>query len=123
MASRGPGRTRIQLSPAAEAHLAESRLPENVAQLERILERAVAYSAGRVIRKKTIEELMADFERSVAGMREEHRLRERERLLEALEETGGNITHTADRLERSRAAVYRLIAKYDIPLQRRRAAG
>ena len=36
-----------------------------------------------------------------------------------IDQTGGNITHTAEILEKSRAAVYRLIAKHDIPLSRR----
>ncbi len=116
---RSVGRPRIQLSPAALETLAACKLPENIGQLERLLERAVAYSLGKRIRRQTIEDLMADLERTVAGMREEHRLHERERLLETLQETGGNITHTAEILEKSRAAVYRLIAKHDIPLARR----
>ena len=61
---------------------------------------------------------MVDLEDSVASMREERRFLERERLVRTLQETGGNITHTADILERSRAAVYRMIDKYDIPLKR-----
>lgn len=113
------GRPRIQLSPAALTYLETCRFPENLRQLERLLERAVAYSLGKVIRRQTLQELMADLEKTVASMREERQLLERDRLLQALRETGGNITHTADLLEKSRAAVYRLIAKHDIPLSRR----
>jgi DNA-binding NtrC family response regulator len=113
------GRPRVQLSPAALQYLESCRLPENIRLLERLLERAVAYSLGKVIRRQTLKELMADLENTVAGMREEHQLLERERLLKTLQETGGNITYTAEILEKSRAAVYRLIAKHDIPLVRR----
>ncbi len=113
------GRERIQLSPAALKYLEACRFPENLRQLERLLERAVAYSLGKVIRRQTLQELMADLEKTVASMREERQLLERERLLQALRDTGGNITHTAEVLEKSRAAVYRLIAKHDIPLSRR----
>lgn len=116
---RSLGRPRIRLSSAAIAFLERCRMQGNIGQLERLLERAAAYSRGPVIRRQTLEELMAELERTIAGMREEHRLRERERLLQALEESGGNITRTADLLEKSRAAVYRLIARHDIPLVRR----
>jgi len=113
------GRSRIQLSPAALKHLETCRFPENLSQLERLLERAVAYSHGKVIRRQTIQDLMADLEKSIASMREERQLIERERLIRALREAGGNITHAAAALGKSRAAVYRLIDKHDIPLTRR----
>ena len=113
------GRERIQLSPAALKYLESCRFPENLRQLERLLERAVAYSLGKVIRRQTLQELMADLEKTVASMRQDRQLLERERLLQALREAGGNITQTAEILEKSRAAVYRLIAKHDIPLSRR----
>ncbi len=113
------GRPRIELSAAALEYLEECRLPENIGQLERLLERAVAYTLGRVIRDETLRSVMAELERSVAGMRDAYSRRERQRLLDTLDETGGNITHTARRLGKSRAAVYRLIAKHDIALERR----
>jgi DNA-binding NtrC family response regulator len=113
------GRERIQLSPAALKYLESCRLPENLHQLERLLERGVAYSLGKVIRKQTLEELMADLEKTVESMRQERMLHERDKLLDALRQAGGNITKTAQSLEKSRAAVYRLMAKHDIPLARR----
>jgi DNA-binding NtrC family response regulator len=117
---RSVGRPRVQLSPAALTYLETARFPDNIRHLERLLERAVAYSLNKVIRRQTLQELMVELEASVAGMREERQLLDRERLIEALQETGGNITHTAEILDRSRAAIYRLIAKHEIPLQRRR---
>ena len=113
---RSVGRPRVQLSPAALAYLETARFPDNIRHLERLLERAVAYSLNKVIRRQTLQDLMAELESSVAGMREERQLLERERLIEALQETGGNITQTAEILEKSRAAIYRLITKHEIPL-------
>lgn len=113
------GRGRIQLSPAALRHLERGRFPENVRQLERLLERAAAYSPGRTIRRQALQDLMVDLEDSVASMRDERVLLERERLLRTLQETGGNITRTAEILGKSRAAIYRLIEKHDIPLTRK----
>lgn len=113
------GRTRIQLSPAALKYLETCRFSGNLRQVERLLERAVAYSHGRVVRRQTLQELMADFEKSIASMREERQLIERESLIRALREAGGNITHAAEILGKSRPAVYRLIDKFDIPFSRR----
>jgi len=113
------GRERIQLSPAALKYLASCRFPDNLRQLERLLERAVAYSLGKIVRRQTLRELMADLERTVASMREERQRLERDRLLDALRQSGGNITETAELLDKSRSAVYRLINKHDIPLSRR----
>lgn len=112
------GRGRIQLSKAAVSHLERGRFPENVRQLERLLERAVAYSPDRAIRRSTLQDLMVDLEDSIASMRDERLVLERERLLRTLQETGGNITRTADILDKSRAAIYRLIEKHGIPLTR-----
>ena len=43
---------------------------------------------------------------------------ERETLIETLRSTGGNVTRAAERLGRSRAAVYRLAEKHGLPLRR-----
>jgi DNA-binding NtrC family response regulator len=112
------GRSRIQLSPAALKHLETCPFPENIRQLERLLERAAAYSVGRVIRRQTLQDLIVDLEDSVETMRQEKQLLEREKLLRTLQDTGGNITHTAEALKKSRAAIYRLMTKHNIPLTR-----
>lgn len=113
------GRRRVRLSAPATELLVQQRWPGNVRQLERVLERAVAFSKGRDIRRSVVEEVLSDVEESVASIRERRSAEEREALLSALRETGGNVSQTADILRRSRPAVYRLIEKYDIPLLRR----
>jgi DNA-binding NtrC family response regulator len=109
---------RIALSPSAREFVATREWSGNVAQLERLLERAVTFTRGRQIRRQTIEELQADERRTVADIRRIHTAEERERLIRALEETGGNISQAAERLGRSRGAVYRLIQKHGIALRR-----
>jgi DNA-binding NtrC family response regulator len=113
------GRSLMRLSPAAVEYLKAARLPANVHQLQQVLERATAYTRGRVIRKQTIQDVFEDLEDSIASIREQRDALEHQRLIQALQETGANISQTADQLGKSRAAVYRMIHKYGIPLTRR----
>lgn len=112
------GRSQIRLSPAAIEFLKQCRLPGNVGQLHQILDRAVAFSRGRVVRRQTIEDVFRDLEESVASIREHKGVIEHQRLVHALQETGGNISQTANQIGKSRAAVYRMIHKHGIPLTR-----
>jgi DNA-binding NtrC family response regulator len=116
---RSVGR-QIRLSPAASSYLAAQRWPGNVAQLERVLERAVTYSRGKQIRRETVADVFDELSESLDSIRERGALRERQELLNALEQSGGNISRAAERLGKSRAAVYRLIDKHGIPQSRSR---
>ena len=111
---------KIRLSPAANSFLAEQRWPGNVSQLARVLERAVSYSRGRQIRREVVAECFGDLADSLDTIRQRGSIREREELMHALETTRGNISRTAEKLDKSRAAVYRLIEKHGISLQRTR---
>jgi DNA-binding NtrC family response regulator len=110
----------LRLSPAARDFVASRRWPGNVRQLERVMERAITFTRGRQIRRGLIEELLAESEESLASIRARRLSLERVSLLRALQETEGNVSHAAERLGRSRPAVYRLIAKHGIPLARER---
>lgn len=112
------GRSMMRLSPASIETLQAARLPGNVEQLAHVLERAMAFTRGRVIRKQTLQEAMHDGENSLASIRQQKEAAEHQRLLEAINETGANISQTAELLGKSRAAVYRMIHKYGIPLSR-----
>ena len=110
----------IPLSRAAILFVSGRRWPGNAAQLDQVLERAVSYSRGRQVRKRTIEEIALETEESLDGIRARELSRERIDLIRRLQESGGNITRVAEDLSRSRAAVYRLMSKHGIPLERRR---
>ena len=107
---------RARLSPSAKNFLSSRPWPGNVAELEGFLQRAVAFSHDRSIRRELLVEIAGDQEDGLRSMRRQQVARDREELLRVLSETGGNISHTAERMGRSRAAIYRLIAKFEIPL-------
>jgi DNA-binding NtrC family response regulator len=111
-------RNGMHLSSSAREFLKTERWPGNVEQLERVLEKAVAFSSSTEISKKSIEEVLGDLQESLASIRERRSAQDREELLKAIHETGGNISQTANMLGRSRSAVYRLIARHGIRLTR-----
>ena len=119
------GRERVRLSPRAVELLAQSPWPGNLRELEDVIGRAIVFSPAPVIGRALVEDVMAERGESVGGIRAEHALRERERLLEELRSTGGNVARTAEVLGKTRTAIYRLIARHGIPLSwhRRRVAG
>jgi len=109
---------RVTLSPAARRFLMRQRWPGNAGQLEQLLERSIAFTRGRLVRRKTVQDVLAELAESLDSIREHHSVLERESLIRAIHEAGGNITRTAETLGKSRGAVYRLIQKHDIPLRR-----
>jgi DNA-binding NtrC family response regulator len=112
------GRRRARISSASLSFLAELPWPGNVAELAKVLERSLAYSRGREISRRAVEDVVADLSESLASLRASRERRQREALVEALHRTGGNITQAADQLGKSRSAVYRLIGKYGVRLGR-----
>ena len=111
---------RVKLSPAALRFLTSQPFPGNVSQLEDVITRCIAFTRGGFIRREVVEEVITEQEESLETIREQHADRERRELIQAIRETGGNISRTAKRLGRSRAAVYRLIEKHQIPVRSRR---
>ncbi len=112
---------RVALTRASRVLLASHRWPGNVTQLERVVERAIAFAPDGDLRRETIEGVLAETSESLGRLRERREARERLELLEALREAEGNVTHTAERLGKSRAAVYRMIEKFGISLSAPRA--
>jgi len=120
---RAVGREHVRLSPRAVELLASCSWPGNVRELEDVVGRSIVFSSAPVIGRAMVEDVLAERGESVGGIRADHALRERERLLEELRSTGGNVARTAEALGKTRTAVYRLIARHGIPLSwhRRRA--
>ncbi|MDR2588758.1 MAG: sigma-54 dependent transcriptional regulator [Spirochaetales bacterium] len=112
-----------KISPEALKKLMDYEFPGNVRELENILERAVIYSQGGLIRPEDIEG--RPFARTPAPPREEGLpasedggllLRDAERGLieKALREHGGNRTHAAAALGISRRTIIYKIREYGI---------
>jgi DNA-binding NtrC family response regulator len=106
---------RAGLSEASKAFLAERSWPGNALQLERFLERALAFNDGCVLRRDQLAELCDERPEALGRLRAFQLSREKDELHCALREAGGNISRAAERLSRSRASVYRLIQKYGVP--------
>lgn len=104
----------VRLSPASREFLAGQSLPGNARELELLLERAVAFCSGPVIRTDLLQQVLAEAGESLGRVRDRRGRREREALLEALEASGGNITQAAERLGKSRSSVYRLLEKHGL---------
>jgi DNA-binding NtrC family response regulator len=119
--ARELGRPEHTLSEEALEALRSTRWPGNVAELRRVVERALAFSAGDEVSGEEIRAVLGEVRMSVAVLRERHRSEEREALLRALSEHGGNIARAAQQLGRSRAALYRLAHKHGVALQNKRA--
>jgi DNA-binding NtrC family response regulator len=115
---RGVGRRGMRLSAEAADLLVRRKWPGNVRELEATLERAIAFSRSRDLRRSVLEDVLAETEESLASIRRHRSEVEREALLAAIRTTGGNVTQTAELLGKSRSAIYRLIEKHGIPLDR-----
>lgn len=110
------GRGGVRLSAAAVKLLQTQAWPGGVKQLAKVLERAIAFTRGREIPKRAVKDVLTEFDETVASIRALHQAQERAALLRAIRETGGNVAQAAERLGRSRTAIYRLIAKHGIRL-------
>jgi Nif-specific regulatory protein len=110
------GREGACFSPRAVELLTHCHWPGNVRELEDVIGRAIVFSPHPVIGRALVLDVLAERSESVDAMRTGHALRVRERLIEALRASGGNVTHTAEALGKTRTAVYRLIATHGIPL-------
>jgi DNA-binding NtrC family response regulator len=117
-AGRALGRPGMRFETRALERLRREHWPGNVAELTGIVEKLVGFATGLAIGRQEVDEVLAEFRLSVASLRERAACEERRRVVEALRETGGNVTRAAERLGRSRAALYRLVEKHGLPLRR-----
>ncbi len=114
------GRPGLAFAPRALDRLRERAWPGNAAELAGIVEKLAAFATARVIQPEEVDAVLDEFGLSIETLRDRAAEEERSALVAALRETGGNVTRTAERLGRSRAAVYRLVAKHGLPLARGR---
>jgi DNA-binding NtrC family response regulator len=119
-AARELGIAPFVLAPGALNALRRAPFIASAADLRRAIDRLAAHArTGETIHASLASAALEELRPSVAALREHARGRERDALLAALSEAGGNLARTARRLGCSRAAIYRLIEKHGIALARR----
>ncbi|MCS5637043.1 MAG: response regulator [Myxococcota bacterium] len=108
---------RVRLSPASLRYISDHQWNGEIRELKQVLERVVAFTAGEQVRRDTLKDVFRESIESVESYRQLRLERERSDLIEALRKFDGNISRTAHHLNRSRAAIYRMIKKFKIPLR------
>ena len=110
-----------QLSPAILAQLMDASWPGNVRELEHTIERAVLLSPGPAIEPESIVLDPVDREAvhppTVQAINEAHALLdsiERDKLRQALTQTGNNRLHAAKLLGISRSTLYEKLKRYNL---------
>lgn len=117
------GLPNVRFSAEALAFLQRLPYPGNIRELKNLVERTMLVSGKQVLEA-------ADFESqgppapsrrvqaasSLSGMTLDEL--EKQTILQALETHGGNLSHVANALGISRAALYRRLEKYDIPVDK-----
>ena len=106
-------RGKLSLSRAATLALQKYEWPGNVRELEHRIQRAVVLSSGKVIQKSDLQipESKVRDSLSLRGVRERT---ERSTIIEAMQQSCGNISKAASKLEISRPTLHDLLRKYGI---------
>ena len=113
------GRPRIELEPAALEELRRHTWPGNVRELAEVLELLVAFAPRLRVGSESVADALRQAHPEVADFREQRDRELRDELVSALRESGGNLTHAADRLGISRGAVRHRARKFGLLPSRR----
>ncbi|MEN8245253.1 MAG: sigma-54 dependent transcriptional regulator [Thermodesulfobacteriota bacterium] len=122
--NRSLGKKLVAVAPASMSRLLKYQWPGNVRELENIIERAAVLCEVDTIEP---EHLPPDFGspggapvcmtlEGETSLKRAQKTLEKQMITQALEETGGNRTHAAKRLEISHPSLLSKIKAYDIPL-------
>jgi two-component system response regulator AtoC len=113
-----------QLTPAADARLASYAWPGNVRELKHVMERAIAFCDGTTIDVEHLPEALhtrtadppptSDANVRIPDVRSSVKDFERERILAALRETGGNRTKAAELLGLPRRTLVYKLSKLNL---------
>ncbi len=104
-----------QLSKEALDALLNYSWPGNVRELENIIERLMVFSDGDIITLEDIPDKIMTAEVQSSGQLSKNVENTEEQLIRAaLTETGGNITHAAEKLGISRRSLHRKLNKFNI---------
>jgi DNA-binding NtrC family response regulator len=113
------GRPRIELEPDALEVLRDHPWPGNVRQLAEVLELLVAFAPRLRVGPGAVADALRQANQEVSDFREHRDRQQRDELVAALRECGGNLTHAADRLGISRGAVRHRARKFGLLPARR----
>lgn len=110
--AEGNGKEVMKITPAAMTLLQNYNWPGNIRELKNCIERMVVFAAGTTLDTDDLPLELRSFSPAAAmGTLESH---EREQILKALEQCGGNRTRTADALGISRRTLLRRLKDYGI---------
>lgn len=120
--SEANGWPRVEFTSEALSYLQKLPYPGNIRELKNLVERTMLVSGKSLLQA-------ADFEREClhgpASVRTSSSLSgltldelEKQTIMQALEKHGGNLSHVATALGISRAALYRRLEKYNIPVDK-----
>lgn len=113
----------LELSSEARAVLLSYSWPGNIRELRNVIERAAVFATSHLITPEDLaihEGAAGEGPRSVAPLAGALSALERERIIQALDETSGNQTHAARALGISRRALISRIEQYGLPRPRKK---
>jgi two-component system response regulator GlrR len=122
--SRRTGRPEKALAPDALALLLGYHWPGNIRQLENVMERLFALSAGPVISAaQTGQALPVERAAPISSLREARKAFERDYLVSLLTATHGNMTQSAELAGRNRSDFHKLVKRHGLDPALFRGAG
>ena len=117
------GLPKVRFSSEAQAYLQRLPYPGNIRELKNLVERTMLVSGKSVLdvsdfesQCQTAATTKIQASSTLSGMTLDEL--EKQTILQALDTHGGNLSHVATALGISRAALYRRLEKYDIPIDK-----
>ena len=117
------GLPRVEFSSDAQTYLSRLPFPGNIRELKNLVERTILVSGKTVLDTADFEVHCVDtsvsksaIPSSLEGLTLDEL--EKQTILRSLEAHGGNLSHVATALGISRAALYRRLEKYGIPIDK-----
>ncbi len=118
------GRSAPTFAPEAVTRLEAHPWPGNVRELRNVVERAIALLEGDVVRPEHLPKAIGESGRApstkIDTLREEMRALERQAIVDALREHGGNQTLAAKALGISRRTLVNRLDEFDLPRPRKK---
>jgi DNA-binding NtrC family response regulator len=108
------GRPVVELDAEALEVLSRHPWPENVRELDEVMEQLVAFSPGTRVDARQVSEVIRELREDVSDLRGRRDRQQRDELVQALRETGGNLSQAAELLGISRGALRHRARKHGL---------